>query len=75
MKDSLELFSILTSFRFEIKNQFNKSILILLSDNAREYFVANFSSYLSLYGILYRFTYPQSLQQNRVTKHKKSSFN
>jgi len=47
MKKRSELLSIFVSFFNEIKNQFGKTIKILRSDNAKEYFSAAFSSSLS----------------------------
>ena len=47
MKERSEIFSILTSFVNEIKTQFGKTIKILRSDNAKEYFSSAISSFLS----------------------------
>jgi len=70
MKDRSELFTHFKSFCFEIQNQFQTSIKILRSDNAREYFSASFSSYLSSQGILHQSSCPHTPQQNGVAERK-----
>jgi len=45
MKDRYELLPIIMSFFNEIKNQFGKSIKIFRSDNAKEYFSHDLSSF------------------------------
>ena len=47
MKNHLDLFEIFCAFHVEILNQFHTSIRNLRSDNAKEYFSTQFSSYLS----------------------------
>nr|KYP40915.1 Retrovirus-related Pol polyprotein from transposon TNT 1-94 [Cajanus cajan] len=47
MKDHYELLSIFMSFFNEIKNQFGRIIKIFRSDNAKEYFSSELSSFLS----------------------------
>ena len=44
MKNQAELFSIFQKFYAEIQTQFNISIRVLRSDNAKEYFSAPFTS-------------------------------
>ena len=54
MKTRAELFSVFQKFHAKIHTQFNTSILILRSDNAKEYFSTSFSSFMSSYGILHQ---------------------
>ncbi|XP_072087350.1 uncharacterized protein [Arachis hypogaea] len=70
MKDRSELFVHFKSFCSEIQNQFKTSIKILRSDNAREYFSAPFSSYLSSKVILHQSSCPHTPQQNGVAERK-----
>ena len=69
MKERFELLSIFVSFN-EIKNQFGKTIKILRSDNAKEYFSTAFSSFLSSQGILHQSTCPHTPQQNGIAERK-----
>ncbi|KAJ9680649.1 hypothetical protein PVL29_019846 [Vitis rotundifolia] len=48
------LFSIFQKFYAEIQTQFNISIHVLRSDNAREYFSTPFTSFMSQHGILHQ---------------------
>ncbi|KAG2406196.1 Retrovirus-related Pol polyprotein from transposon RE1 Retro element 1 [Vigna angularis] len=70
MKERSELLSIFKSFFIEIKNQFGKTIKILRSDNAKEYFSLAFSSFLSSQGILHQSTCPHTPQQNGIAERK-----
>ena len=45
MKTRVKLFSIFQKFHAEIRTQFNTSIRVLRSDNAKEYFSTSFSSF------------------------------
>lgn len=51
LKSRSELFFIFESFCPEIKTQFNTVIRVLRSDNAREYFSAPFTKFMSSQGI------------------------
>ena len=53
MKTRAELFSIFQKFHAKIRTQFNTSIRILRSDNAKEYFSMSFSYFMSSHGILH----------------------
>ena len=66
MKTRAELFSIFQNFNAEVQTQFNTSICILRSDNAKEYLYRPFSSFLSSRGILHQSSYAYTLQQNGV---------
>jgi len=68
MKDRSELLSISTSFLHEIKNQFDRVIKILRSDNVKEYFSSTLSAVLSSHGILHQSTCPHTPQQNGIAK-------
>ena len=70
MKTRVELFSIFQKFYAEIRTQFNTSIRILRSDNAKEYFSTPFSSFMSSHGILHQSSCAYTPQQNGVTERK-----
>ena len=70
MKTRAELFSIFQKFYAEILTQFNISIRVLRSDNAREYFSAPFISFMSQHGILHQSSCARTPQQNGVAERK-----
>ena len=70
MKTRAELFSIFQKFHVEIRTQFNTSIRILRSDNAKEYFSTSFSSFTSFHGILHQSSCAYTPQHNGVAEHK-----
>ena len=70
MKDRSELLPIFVSFYNEIENQFGKTIKIFRSDNAKEYFSHDLSSFLSSKGILHQSTCPHTPQQNGIAERK-----
>ncbi|KAJ9672101.1 hypothetical protein PVL29_025662 [Vitis rotundifolia] len=70
MKNRAELFSIFRKFYAEIQTQFNISIRVLRSDNAREYFSAPFTSFMSHHGILHQSSCAHTPQQNGVAERK-----
>ena len=70
MKTRVELFSIFQKFHAEIRTQFNTSIRILRSDNAKEYFSTPFSSFMSSHGILHQSSCAYTPQQNGVAERK-----
>ena len=70
MKTRAELFSIFQKFHAEVRTQFNTSISILRSDNAKEYLSGPFSSFLSSYGILHKSSCAYTPQNNGVTERK-----
>nr|CAN78715.1 hypothetical protein VITISV_030863 [Vitis vinifera] len=70
MKNRAKLFSIFQKFYAEIQTQFNISIRVLRSDNAREYFSAPFTSFMSHHGILHQFSCAHTPQQNGVAERK-----
>ncbi|RVW99855.1 Retrovirus-related Pol polyprotein from transposon TNT 1-94 [Vitis vinifera] len=70
MKNRAELFSIFQKFYTEIQTQFNISIRVLRSDNAREYFSAQFTSFMSHHGILHQSSCAHTPQQNGVAECK-----
>ncbi|RVW73920.1 Retrovirus-related Pol polyprotein from transposon RE1 [Vitis vinifera] len=57
-------------FYAEIQTQFNISIRVLRSDNAREYFSAQFTSFMSHHGILHQSSCAHTPQQNGVAERK-----
>ncbi|RVW22242.1 Retrovirus-related Pol polyprotein from transposon TNT 1-94 [Vitis vinifera] len=70
MKNRAKLFSIFQKFYAEIQTQFNISIRVLRSDNAREYFSAPFTSFMSHHGILHQSSCAHTPQQNGVAERK-----
>ena len=70
MKNRAELFSIFHKFYVEIQTQFNISIRVLSNDNAREYFSAPFTSFMSQHGIIHRSSCAHTPQQNGVAERK-----
>ena len=70
MKTRVELFSIFQKFHVEIRTQFNTSIRILRSDNAKEYFSTPFSSLISSQGILHQSSCAYTPQHNGVAERK-----
>ena len=70
MKTRAKLFSIFQKFHAEIRTQFNTSICILRSDNAKEYFFTPLSSFMSSHEILHQSFCAYTPQQNGVVEHK-----
>lgn len=70
MKDHFELFNILKNFYSEILTQFGKTIRILRSDNAKEYFSNRFNSYMHSKGIVHQSSCPHTSQKNGVAEKK-----
>ncbi|KAJ9180876.1 hypothetical protein P3X46_009068, partial [Hevea brasiliensis] len=70
MKNRSELFSIFCAFCNEIKTQFNISVRILRSNNAKEYFSAQFLSYMTQNGILHQSSCMDTPSQNGVAERK-----
>ena len=70
MKTRTKLFSIFKKFHAKIRTQFNTSILILRSDNTKEYFSMSFSSFMSSHWILHQSSCAYTPQQNGVAEHK-----
>ena len=70
MKTRAELFYIFQKFHAKIRTQFNISIRILRSDNAKEYFSMSFSSFMSFYEILHQSSCADTPQQNEVVERK-----
>ena len=70
MKDRSELFDIFQNFYSEISTQFGRSIHILRSDNAKEYFSTSLKSFLNSKGIIHQSSCPHTPQQNDVAEGK-----
>ena len=70
MKNRAKLFSIFQKFHAKINTQFNTSICILRSDNAKEYFSTSLSSFMSSHGILHQSSCAYTPQQNEVPQRK-----
>ena len=70
MKTRVELFSIFQKFHSEIRTQFNTSIRILRSDNAKEYLSVSVSYFMSSHGIFHQSSCAYTSQHNGVAKCK-----
>ena len=70
MKNRSDVFRIFQEFYAEIKNQFNTSIKILRTDNAREYMSSQFQYFLTLQGIIHQSSCAHTPQQNGVAERK-----
>jgi transposase InsO family protein len=70
MKNRSDVFRIFQEFYAEIKNQFNTTIKILRTDNAREYMSSQFQSFLTLQGIIHQSSCAHTPQQNGVAERK-----
>ncbi|XP_065880880.1 retrovirus-related Pol polyprotein from transposon TNT 1-94 isoform X1 [Euphorbia lathyris] len=70
MKSRSELFTNFTTFCAEIKTQFNVSVHILRSDNAKEYFSGQFQSFMIQNGILHQSSCVDTPSQNGVAERK-----
>ena len=70
METRAELFSILQKFHAKIRTQFNTSIRILRSGNAKEYLSMSFSSFMFSHGILHQSSCAYTAQQNGVIECK-----
>ena len=70
MKTRAELFSIFQKFHAEVRTQFDTSIRILRSDNAKEYLSGQFSSFMSSHGILHRSSYAYTPRRNGGAERK-----
>jgi len=62
--------SIFTSIVNKIKTQFDKTIHILRSDNAKEYFSSAITSFLTSHGILHQSSCPHTPQENGIAERK-----
>ena len=69
-KNRAELISIFQKFHAEVRTQFNTSIHILRSDNAKEYLFGPISSFKSSHGILHQSSCPYTPQLNGVVELK-----
>ena len=70
IKERSELYSIFKSFYMEIKTQFNDSLCIFRSNNAREYFHTSLSQFFDDHGIIHQSSCPHTSQQNVVAERK-----
>ena len=70
MKIRAKLFSIFQKFHAKSCTQFNTSIHILRSDNAKKYFSMSFSSFISSNGILHQSSCAYTPQHNGVVARK-----
>lgn len=70
MKNRSDVFRIFQEFYAEIKNQFNTTIKILRTDNAREYMSSQSQSFLTLQGIIHQSSCAHTPQQNGVAERK-----
>ena len=60
LKERFELYSIFKSFYMEKKTQFNASLRIFWSNNAREYFHTSLSQFFDDHGIIHQSSCPHT---------------
>lgn len=70
MKNCSKVFCIFCAFHAEVQNHFHKSINYFHNDNAKEFFFAQFPSYLMQQGILHQSSCPTIPQQNGIAERK-----
>ena len=70
MKNYFEVFSRFCNFGAEIETQFNASIHILRSINAKEFISASFQNYMNQYGIFHQSLCVDTPSQNGVAEKK-----
>ncbi|PKA63396.1 Retrovirus-related Pol polyprotein from transposon TNT 1-94 [Apostasia shenzhenica] len=70
MKEKSETSYIFRMFYNMIKNQFNTSIQILKTDNARDFFNSNLSPYLQSLGVVHQSSCVDTPQQNGIAERK-----
>ena len=70
MKLKSDVFPILQSFYVFVKNQFNKHIQRIRSDNGGEFFNTDCNDFLVTHGIIHESSCPYTPQQNGVAKRK-----
>ena len=68
MKSSSVVFTHFGAFCAEMKTQFNASVCILRSDNAKEYMSELFWYYMRKHGILHQYSYVDKPSQNGVAE-------
>lgn len=70
MKNRSEVFHIFKEFYAKVKNQFDTSIKVLRTDNAREYLSSQFQTFLTSEGITHQSSCAHTPQQNGVAERK-----
>ena len=70
MKTRAKLFSIFQKFHAKVRTQFNTSMCILRSNNAKEYLSGPFSSFMSSHEILHQSSCVYTPQHNGVVERK-----
>lgn len=70
MKNRSEIFSYFYVFCAEAKIQFNVSVHVLRSDNAKKYILNSFQNYITQHGILHQFSCIDTPYRNRVAEKK-----
>ena len=70
MDSGLKVFTHFFVFYVEVKTQFNASLHILRSDNAKEYMSESFQSIMRKYNILYQPSCVDTPSQNGVSERK-----
>ena len=74
MRTRAKLFSIFQKFHVEIRTQFNTSICILRSDNAKKYISGPFFSFMSSHEILHQSSWAYTPKHNGVVERKNRHF-
>jgi len=70
MKNCSEVFHIFKEFYAEVKNQFDTSIKVLHTDNAREYLSSQLQIFLTSEGIIHQSSCAHTPQQNGVAERQ-----
>ena len=70
MKDKFKTAQNFQNFHAMIQNQFQTTILVLKTDNARDFFNATLGPYVNSYGIVHQSSCVETPQQNSVVERK-----
>ena len=70
MKDKSDVAKVFQNFYTFVRTQFNTSIKVLRSNNAKEYMSTTFKEFLDHQGIHHQTSCPYTPQQNGVAKQK-----
>lgn len=70
MKSRFKVFTHFSAFCAEVKTQFDVVVHILKNDNAKEYMLQLFQSYLRYHGILYQSSCADTSSQNGVVERE-----
>jgi len=74
LKDKSEIAQVFQNFYTFVRTQFNTSIKVLRSDNAKEYMSNTFKNFLGTHGIHHQTSCPYTPQRNGVAERKNRHF-